>query len=729
MRQLAQKLLTGQAQPRAQRPHTMPIPQEGWLQARTLTLSEKEEFEQEQSVWAQGQTEKSQEGEGKTRDNRYRPTTDVLYLRYVKFLVWRTIVQNSCYVATGLGSQLYQFSPRHISAMTFGHFDEVDISHVKGKLLERIQKRFPSLLIDTVPPYGEKRVRLHTPSNDREQKLLLNALAAFMPLWLPRIPRSEPVHLVFRDDDPASDNAIEHREWKRMFAWIDASTLERLIGEYNKEVKDTVMRLKDPRENLGIPSFDPPSDNSSPLNPSNPGGGSPLDPDDLFTPSPLSDEALAAIQETLERNKRRRGQYRSGVLRVCIDGEEHGRLFPGATTSRTMSIAPDAAFLEIVGRDREGDLPLATFPLLGLEIVDDAPQRHRFIASMGEQRVELTLLPCYGEAGEVREYLASIMYTEKGRGDLWHWVASSGWRYATVAIAAAILPSGLALHKWRANVQLSTMLTQQQAEVQFFKDLAATKLVDTQLASMHGAAMHRLHELEVRLPAMLHGASFKTLSILGTALLYGQKWDKAMTAFARAQQLDPDNDGPYKALAAIYKLLGTHEASIQQLEALLQRRPHDAESLNFLGWSLYLEGRLVQARDAYTQALQLRGNNYPDALFNLSLLEEHEGREGEAQQLRAQARQLLEREITAHPQYAQAYFILAKIAAHEKTWGHAVSNLKKAVALEPELGWWARYETFFQEIFADSETIQPLREYIEAFEAHKIMLVLAQLSS
>src|ERR1051325_5163623 len=74
--------------------------------------------------------------------SEYRLTRDDLIIRYVMHLIWKTSRMRSCYVAIGLGSILYRYSPTTICKTSYGCFDESNIRRVKSKILKLLRKRF-----------------------------------------------------------------------------------------------------------------------------------------------------------------------------------------------------------------------------------------------------------------------------------------------------------------------------------------------------------------------------------------------------------------------------------------------------------------------------------------------------------------------------------------------------------------------------------------------------------
>ena len=294
-------------------------------------------------------------------------------------------------------------------------------------------------------------------------------------------------------------------------------------------------------------------------------------------------------------------------------------------------------------------------------------------------------------------------------------------RYATVAVLVAL--ASFSAWQWHDNRQLqhasrqlqqenhqlqSRLAMQQQVNSQLQRTLEARNAAEAALQELVTSARRQtVEQARARAAGLLERpalGTFKTLVALGSVFLYNEAFDDAVAMFERAQRLDPSNDEPYKALAAIAKIQGRHETSVAHLTALLQRRPQDQDAWVYLGWSYYAMGETQKAREAYEHALKIAES--ADATFNLALAYQWQGDTSTYQALLARARGLAERDIAQHPQFAKAYFQLAKMAAHEKHENQAAAYLEEAVSLDTEWSFWMRYEPFFADVLAARPALQ-----------------------
>jgi hypothetical protein len=75
-----------------------------------------------------------------------------------------------------------------------------------------------------------------------------------------------------------------------------------------------------------------------------------------------------------------------------------------------------ASYLEIFGRDADGALLLAVFPLPAPEEVEDDGAQHMSVTLEGGQTVTLEMARGDGTGSEGREYVIQMTYTESASG-------------------------------------------------------------------------------------------------------------------------------------------------------------------------------------------------------------------------------------------------------------------------------------------------------------------------
>jgi hypothetical protein len=112
-------------------------------------------------------------------------------------------------------------------------------------------------------------------------------------------------------------------------------------------------------------------------------------PGNRFTPSPLSQTAIAFLKRSLDRNRRRRSVYRAHHLRVYSDGKVHVQL----------SLM-------------EGALLLGVFHLPEPAMVEEDHPLRLFVTLEGGQTLAVEIALGYGSSGELSEYVIRIVYAE-----------------------------------------------------------------------------------------------------------------------------------------------------------------------------------------------------------------------------------------------------------------------------------------------------------------------------
>lgn len=726
--------------------------------------------------------ERDQEsGVPKKPENTYRPTFEDLLVRYIKFIVWKTMRHDCHHLGAGIGCLLWTYQPKEIveilNLLSNKQNYNDNIRRDKSRLLDKlagskdkkVKARFSLQRIF----YGSDKEnddieRKPGAPTERECRLVYNSLLAFRPRITP----------LFRDVQGAmaqlSGNAERALELERVYALLDPG-LVKLIHEHNRRLlawdsllsgvraspekdllriiyttkgidmehpKGTNIHLDDPDDKLRIPKFGAGSFS---------GPADALGPDDRFNPVPLTEEEREFVKDSLHRNRRRRKLHRASLLRVYVDGEELLEFDPHTNASQTFNVPSDASYVEVFGHGDEEDLCLGVFPLSNPESAEDERAQHLSVTLGSGQKVEIEVSFSADGNGEVPESHVRITYSESSFTPAlvfcWRTAAAITtalskllgflrepprlrgllWRYAPAAVIGALLVGGFTGYGLRGVIDqrveksVGSMVSAQGAR------FAALPV------SARNEMESRLQELATRLPQAMQGAKFKTLVTWATAFMYGEDFVEAIEIFERAKEIDPDGGEPYKAIAAMRKIQGAHEESVRQLKAFLQRRPEDREAWNFLGWSYFSLGEYEEARKAYKNALTRPDNldalaDYPDALLNLALLEQQQGNTARYQELMERARQLLHREVSDYPHHAIAYFHLAKLYAHKKDWDQALSYLEKAIANDPEWAFWVRYEVFFQEIVkADPDVKRPIGEVADIIAANKVRQTLASL--
>jgi len=109
-------------------------------------------------------------------------------------------------------------------------------------------------------------------------------------------------------------------------------------------------------------------------------------------------------------------------------------------------------------------------------------------------------------------------------------------------------------------------------------------------------------------------------NIKGFVALKTEDEVEARQMFEKATQVQPSLGAPWLNLGAEYLKVKNYSAAIPALKKATELMPSRPEAQLNLGSAYRGDGQLVQAYNAYTQALKLRSNNYPEAYFNLGIL-------------------------------------------------------------------------------------------------------------
>src|SRR5829696_6632752 len=182
---------------------------------------------------------------------RYKPTRDDLLVRYVKHLVWKTLLINNCsYLAVGLGCLLYNYKPKEIADL--GLFDDDRVRHIKKSIKDEMMERFSGAGVITAEGTRE-RIRTIL-ADDYDRMLVHEALKSFTPWHSPHFSLAVDQSLLetlFRPRSPLND-------WDRKHAFLnpECGGLERLITEYNNFYASYRKGFEDPHMRLFVPDFE-----------------------------------------------------------------------------------------------------------------------------------------------------------------------------------------------------------------------------------------------------------------------------------------------------------------------------------------------------------------------------------------------------------------------------------------------------------------------------------------
>jgi tetratricopeptide (TPR) repeat protein len=220
------------------------------------------------------------------------------------------------------------------------------------------------------------------------------------------------------------------------------------------------------------------------------------------------------------------------------------------------------------------------------------------------------------------------------------------------------------------------------------------------------------------------GQAFKSQVAIGEAFMFAQEFDDAILAFEEAKRIRPQEPEPYKLLAAIHKIRGQHQRSLENLAALIARKNADADTFTFAGWGYASLGRLDRAGKMFDRALRIRPDD-GDALFNKALVETKKGNTRKSAELTEKARAILSRDVKEFPGAAITHFKLAKVAAAAGHETEALEHLRRAVARDAEWAFWARYEDVFRDLLSkfpdQARAIEDLAKQFRFQRARKVV--------
>jgi hypothetical protein len=196
--------------------------------------------------------ERAQEAPPPSQERRDPPTLDDWLVRYIKFLVWRTMDQDAYHVAVALGCFLYRYPPSAIARLAPAGFPAHRVPPITQRLAQQIHTRFPRAHIMM---YGEHPVLDTRPPTADERQLIQQTLTLFAPWGLPEGP--PPTSGLSRLDTYFGEGSTSS-EWKRIQVLIDPTRggLPGLIREYNARCPHgSDGCLEDPDQTLAIPCF------------------------------------------------------------------------------------------------------------------------------------------------------------------------------------------------------------------------------------------------------------------------------------------------------------------------------------------------------------------------------------------------------------------------------------------------------------------------------------------
>ena len=151
-----------------------------------------------------------------------------------------------------------------------------------------------------------------------------------------------------------------------------------------------------------------------------------------------------------------------------------------------------------------------------------------------------------------------------------------------------------------------------------------------------------------------------------------KEWDKAISFFLRAIELDPDDAAAYNNLGIAYNSQGNTTKAIELFEKAIELDPDYANPYYDLGIAYKAQGNYTKAIQSYEKAIELKPD-YATAYNNLGIAYKNQGNF-------TKAIQSYEKAIELDPDDAYTYYNLG-IAYYNSNFDKALIYIKKAARL------------------------------------------------
>ena len=101
--------------------------------------------------------------------------------------------------------------------------------------------------------------------------------------------------------------------------------------------------------------------------------------------------------------------------------------------------------------------------------------------------------------------------------------------------------------------------------------------------------------------------------LFGDLMVSTQQLDEALEAYKKAQELDPQNPGPYSKSALIYRKQGKTDQALNEYTSVLEQNPDSVPVLMALGTLYEQTGKIEEAKQTYRRLLAVNPNFAPAA--------------------------------------------------------------------------------------------------------------------
>lgn len=373
---------------------------------RTLKLSE-----QQMLQWLIYQHSEPWEREAERGEGLYLPTEEDMIVRYLKHLVFITLRLGSFYVSLAIGQLLHQFDRRQ-TRLFYDILTQSDSARMKdmgyiGKqrleLLKKICQRFDETIQTTKTPRGDRQI-VTQPTTQSIFELVHECLRRFTPwetacIIEPGFDVTDIPGLYFSGTDIDEDRI----EMDRIHTVVDPDCFARFAEGLRQYARD----LPDDSLDKGC-NFDSPSQLAVPQfsNFSNgPSRG------DRYQPPSLTKADYVRLRRTLDARAHRRKIFTPNRLFVYVDATQTQSIDLSRVNRVEFSIGPEAAVIEVCGRDEQGVLRLATL-LVEFDRIPIGGTFKDAVVNEGGQKVEIQLTPIRNASGEVESAHVLVSYAE-----------------------------------------------------------------------------------------------------------------------------------------------------------------------------------------------------------------------------------------------------------------------------------------------------------------------------
>lgn len=282
------------------------------------------------------------------------------------------------------------------------------------------------------------------------------------------------------------------------------------------------------------------------------------------------------------------------------------------------------------------------FYLLTLSIVSN------LVFSVGTNMAErLVFMP---SAGFCLALSAGIwqLFSKKGKAD--------AWRPALIAIAviAGLFSIATLLRNpaWKNNYTLFTTDVQTSPKSAKLRNATAGELITTfeklpkeARESNKGMLTEAVGHLNEALK--IHPNYKNAYLLLGNAYIYLNEFEKAVTTYQKALELDPDYRDAQSNIAVAYREAGKYQGeqlnnvpkALEYLEKAYQINPGDYETVRLLGVASGIAGNHARAVELFSKGAQMQPDN-AGAWLNLGFAYYNSGNRAEGDKYVAKAEQL-----------------------------------------------------------------------------------------